>query len=121
MAPERQAGEPPHVVYQRSGKAVSYNLIVRSLLTLAALAPGGLAQACYLCQRLRAEFPALRIVVGRWGCRRDPGKTRQRLLSAGADRVVSTLREARRQAERLIRTPVRVPERSGPVRAPGDA
>jgi predicted PurR-regulated permease PerM len=80
-----------------------------AVVLVAALAPGGLTEACYLCQRLRAEFPALRIVVGRWGPRRDPRKSRQRLLSAGADQVVTTLREARRQLAQWSRIPVPLP------------
>src|SRR5439155_13826553 len=68
-----------------------------ALVFIAALAPSGLTQARYLCRRLRAGFPSLQIVVGRWGRRRDPKKARQHLLAAGADRVVATLAEARSQ------------------------
>jgi predicted PurR-regulated permease PerM len=81
-----------------------------SVVIVAALAPGGLAQARYLCQRLHAQSPTLRIVVGRWGHRRDPKKSRKLLLSAGADRVVTTLREARRQLAQLSRAPARLQE-----------
>jgi hypothetical protein len=80
------------------------------LVFVAALAPGGLAQARYLCQRLHSEFPTLRIVVGRWGHRGDPRKSRKLLLSAGADRVVVTLQEARRQLAQLRRAPTRLQE-----------
>jgi hypothetical protein len=83
-----------------------------AVLFVAALAPGGLAQARYVCQRLHAQFPALRIVVGRWGHRRDPKKARQLLLSAGAERVVTTLREARRELGQLARTPAHLQETS---------
>jgi hypothetical protein len=78
------------------------------LVFVSALAPGGLAQTRYLCQRLRAQFPTLRIVVGRWGYRRDPRKSRKLLLRAGADRVVTTIREARGQVARLTSTTVRL-------------
>jgi hypothetical protein len=81
-----------------------------ALVFVAALAPGGLAQARYLCQRLHSQFPTLRIVVGRWGLRRDPRKSRKLLLAAGAERVVTTLREARSQLTRLTRSPVRLQE-----------
>jgi len=81
-----------------------------ALVFVAALAPGGLAQARYLCRRLHSQFPTLRIVVGRWGLRRDPRKSRKLLLAAGADRVVTTLREARSQLTRLTRNPVRLQE-----------
>jgi predicted PurR-regulated permease PerM len=81
-----------------------------ALVFLAALAPGGLTQARYLCRRLHSQYPALRVVVGRWGCRRDPRRSRRLLLSAGADRVVTTLREARGQLAQLSRAPARLPE-----------
>jgi len=38
-----------------------------ALVFIAAVAPGGLVQTSYLCKRLRARFPRLKIVVGRWG------------------------------------------------------
>jgi predicted PurR-regulated permease PerM len=75
-----------------------------ALVFIAALAPSGLTQARYLCRRLRAGFPSLQIVVGRWGRRRDPTRARQALLAAGADRVVATLAEARRQLAPLSRS-----------------
>jgi hypothetical protein len=78
------------------------------LVFISALAPGGLAQSRYLCQRLHAQFPTLRILVGRWGHRRDPRKSRKLLFHAGADRVVTTIREARDQLTRSTRTAVRL-------------
>jgi hypothetical protein len=75
-----------------------------ALVFIAALAPGGLTQARYLCRRLRSQFPRLRIVVGRWVRRRNARKTRKLLLSAGADRVATTLREAHREVLQLART-----------------
>jgi hypothetical protein len=80
------------------------------LVFLAALAPGGLPQARYLCHRLHSQFPTLQIVVGRLGQRGDPKKSRQLLLDAGADRVVTTLWEARSQLTRFTRTRVRLPD-----------
>jgi predicted PurR-regulated permease PerM len=82
------------------------------LVFVSALASGGLAQARYLCRRLHSQFPTLPIVVGRWGHRRDPGKSRKLLLQAGADRVVTTVREARGQLTRPTRTPVRLQDQS---------
>jgi predicted PurR-regulated permease PerM len=80
------------------------------LVLVSALAPGGLTQARYLCQRLRSQFPTLRIVVGRWGQRRDPRKSRKFLLDVGADRVITTIREARGHMTRPNRISVRAPE-----------
>jgi predicted PurR-regulated permease PerM len=76
-----------------------------ALVFVAALGPGGLTEARYLCRRLRGLSPGLRIVVGRWGSRRDPRRSRKLLLAAGADRVVTTLREARRQLAQLAGAP----------------
>jgi hypothetical protein len=82
-----------------------------AVVFVAALAPGGLAQTRYLCRRLHSQFPTLQIVVGRWGHPRGSKKSRKLLLAAGADRVVATFRDARRQLAQLTRTPVRLQER----------
>jgi predicted PurR-regulated permease PerM/CheY-like chemotaxis protein len=71
------------------------------------LAPAGLTQARYLCRRLRAQSPDLRIVVSRTGDRRGAKKSRRLLLSAGADQVAPTLRESLGQVGQLVRAPVR--------------
>jgi predicted PurR-regulated permease PerM len=81
-----------------------------AIVFIAAVAPGGLAEARYLCERLRSQFPTLRIVSGRWGQRRGPRRSPQALLAAGAERVVTTLREARSQLAQLIRTSARLQE-----------
>jgi hypothetical protein len=78
---------------------------VPPVVLIAALGPGGLTEAGYLCRRLRAQHPEAKIVVGRWGQGRDPKKARARLLTAGADRVAATLREAHSHLLRL--TPLR--------------
>jgi hypothetical protein len=59
---------------------------------IAAIPPGGLAHTRYLCKRLRARFPDLKILVGRWGARdiTTDGPARQ----DGADRTAATLKEA---------------------------
>src|ERR1700674_3206369 len=48
----------------------------------AALPPGGLAQARNLCERLRAQYPDLKIVVGRWGQEEDSEPMKDFLRSA---------------------------------------
>ena len=73
----------------------------RPLILIAAVGPGGLTEARYLCRRLRDQHPGVKIVVGRWGRGKDPKKARALLLSAGADRVAATLPEARTQLIRL--------------------
>jgi predicted PurR-regulated permease PerM len=71
-----------------------------ALICIATLPPGGLAQARYLCKRLRARFPNLKIAVGRWGT--SSGDNNKILLSAGADKVGTTMIETRDQMVQLI-------------------
>jgi hypothetical protein len=66
------------------------------------LSPGALAPARYLCKRLRARHPEVKILVGRWGA--HPGDGQESwdvLLSAGADHVSATLLETRDHAGHL--------------------
>ena len=89
--------------YALSGEIVSLAAEKKpAVLFIAALAPDGLAQTRHLCKRLRARFPAIKILVGRWG-EADPSESdRERLLGAGADAVGTTLRQSRDQLlERL--------------------
>ncbi len=72
------------------------------VVCVGALTPGGLAQARYLCKRLRASFPHQKIVVIRWGLPDNAGQRREELLAAGADLVAVTLLEARTQIAPLV-------------------
>jgi hypothetical protein len=72
------------------------------VVCVSALPPGGLAQARYLCKRLRASFPHQKIVVIRWGLPDNAGQRREELLAAGADLVAITLLEARTQVAPLV-------------------
>jgi predicted PurR-regulated permease PerM len=64
------------------------------LICIAALPPGATTPTRYLCKRLRARFPACKIMVGRWGWTGE-GEANQALLrAAGADEVSMTLRES---------------------------
>jgi predicted PurR-regulated permease PerM len=66
------------------------------VVCIAALPPGGLAHARYLCKRLRQRFPDLKVLVGRWGLAGDHVTVNQSALTAaGADQVTASLREAR--------------------------
>ena len=46
-----------------------------TVVCIGSLPPGGLAQSRYLCKRLRAQFPRLKIIVGRWGLRGSTKET----------------------------------------------
>lgn len=66
------------------------------VVCLGALPASGLAaHTRYLCKRLQAHCPDLRIVVGRWGLRESTGPARRQLEAAGASYVGTTLVETR--------------------------
>ncbi len=60
------------------------------------LPPGGLSQTRYLCKRLRAAFPDLPILVGRWSQDEADEELRTLLRAAGATDVGFTLLDMRR-------------------------
>lgn len=72
-----------------------------ALLCIGAPPPRGQAHSRLLCLRLRARFPDLKIVIGRWGLNDDVEKKRQQLVSAGANDFGTLLAETRRQIEAL--------------------
>jgi predicted PurR-regulated permease PerM len=86
-----------------------------AVVCIGALPPGGLAQTRYLCMRLRAQFPNLKVIVGRWGLLENSERVREKLLSAGADQVVTTLIEARSQLTPLIQALAHVQEAKSDV------
>jgi predicted PurR-regulated permease PerM len=66
-----------------------------AFVCIGSLPPGGLAQTIYLVKRLRAQFPDLRILVGRWGQAENVEQMKARLREAGATEVATTLLETR--------------------------
>ena len=64
------------------------------VICIGALPPSGLAHVRYLCKRLRARFPDVHILVGRWG---DPEveSLSATLTDAGATAVEGTLTEVK--------------------------
>jgi hypothetical protein len=87
-----------------------------AVICIATLPPGGLAQTRYLCKRLRARFPNLKIAVGRWGT--ASGDNYKILLSAGADKVGTTMIETRDQMVQLIQVSRPSEGHSGPTVVP---
>ena len=59
------------------------------------------AHTRYLCKRIRARFPDLRIIVGRWGLGESAAHVRRQLEGAGADYVGLSLVETREQLQRV--------------------
>jgi predicted PurR-regulated permease PerM/CheY-like chemotaxis protein len=68
------------------------------VVLVAAVAPGGVSQTRYLCKRLRAAFPDLPILVGRWSSDEDGEQIRTLLIAAGATEVGFSLMDTRRLA-----------------------
>jgi len=100
----RQAGTEVAVkigLPARAGGAAAQDAAPAAIL-VAAVGPGGLTEARFLCRRLRDQHPGVKIIVGRWGRGKDPRKARPLLLSAGADRVTATLRESQGHLARLV-------------------
>jgi predicted PurR-regulated permease PerM len=81
------------------------------VVVIGALPPGGLAQARYLCKRLRTGVPGVRIVVGRWGATGDVDAVREVLLAAGADAVGGSQQETRDLVLQFVRVSPEVPSR----------
>jgi predicted PurR-regulated permease PerM len=72
------------------------------IVCIGSLPPGGLSHTRLLCKRLRAGFPDLKIVVGRWGLKTEAvRKNREQLLEAGADQFGTTLEETAVQLMQL--------------------
>jgi predicted PurR-regulated permease PerM len=65
------------------------------IVVLGAVPPGGVAQARYLCKRLRAAVPGVRIIVARPGVGDNAEAVRPALMSAGAEAVGTSLVETR--------------------------
>ena len=73
-----------------------------AIVCIGSLPPGGLSHTRLLCKRLRASFPGLKIVVGRWGVKGETDKrNRDQLLEAGADQFGTTLEETAVQLVQL--------------------
>ena len=73
-----------------------------ALVCIGALPPGGLAHARYLCKKLRARFPKVKIIVGRWGLAGGIEANREQLHDAGADLTATTMLETRSQLNSLL-------------------
>src|SRR4029079_18009904 len=71
-----------------------------AVVCISATPPAAVMHARYLCTRLRARLPKVRLVVGLWDTSGDLTKAEKR-IGCGA-RVVSSLAEAREQVRALI-------------------
>ena len=75
---------------------------VPDLACVVSVPPGGLAQARYICRRLRAKLPNTPILVIRPGVQADAHESSQKLTADGAGHVCFSLAEARAFVERRL-------------------
>ena len=64
------------------------------VVCISVVSPSTVIHARYLCTKLRARFPRLKIIVGLWGATENASETANRLRDSGADEVVVSLAEA---------------------------
>ena len=64
------------------------------IVCVSAMPPDAMTKARHLCKRLKDRFPAIKVVVGLWNAGGDVARARDRLLTAGADHVVTDLAAA---------------------------
>src|SRR5262249_14157713 len=76
-----------------------------AMVFIAILPPGGLAQARYLCKRLRKRCAQRPIIVGYWGDERHYDSGLARLRSAGASYLTTSLLQTRSQIRALASLP----------------
>ena len=88
-----------------------------AVVCLGALPASGLAtHTRYLCKRLRASCPEIRIIVGRWGLREQAGPVRRQLEAAGASHVGVTLVETLQHLQTVHGLEMPAPDRlSAPI------
>ena len=89
-----------------------------ALVFVAVIPPGGLAQARYLCARLRKRFEGLPIVVGYFGRPRDFDRLLVRLRASGASYVTTSMLQSRGQIGALLSSPGQAPAAAGTALTP---
>lgn len=91
------------------------------VLFISAAPPAAVLPARYLCKKLRARFPETPIVVGLWGAEGDLTRASERLVSAGATKLVVDAATAVQELS-LLRQPllqgVRIEGRVEPLAEP---
>ena len=85
---------------------------------ISVVSPSTVIQARYLCVKIRARFPQLKIVIGLWGMTQSVTDATRRLRDSGADEVVTTLADAVVQLGKYVPT---LAEQMIPAPIPADA
>jgi len=70
-----------------------------AIICIGSLVPGGMAHTRYVCRKLLARYPDIRIVVGRWGLKERVEETVAQLRDVGATSVGTTLAETSNQID----------------------
>jgi predicted PurR-regulated permease PerM len=73
-----------------------------TVVLVGSLPPGGLAQARYLCKRIKSQCPTVKVAVGRWGEKENLERMQKRLQASGADLVAASLADTRTQVVPLL-------------------
>ncbi len=89
-------------VERTAGEGAAEAQQLPDLVCVVSVPPGGLAQARYICRRLRAKLPQTPILVIRPGAQADGQESARRLTLDGAGEVCFTLAEARTFVERQL-------------------
>src|SRR5262249_46661878 len=80
-----------------------------AIICIATIPSQGLAHTRYLCKRLRARFPELKILVCCYELPEAADRASKRLQEAGADQIATTLRESRDQLRPLLQVMSHLP------------
>jgi len=72
------------------------------LACISVVAPSTIIHARYLCKKVRAKLPTIKIMIGLWGATENIAETSQRLGDSGADQVVVSLGEAVRKIAEVM-------------------
>jgi predicted PurR-regulated permease PerM len=100
--PKKVAVESVGSAYLTSEVAAVAEQKLPDLVCVISIPPGGLAQARYICRRLRAKLPQTPILVIRPGVQADGKGSAQKLTSDGATQVCFTLEEAHTAASQQL-------------------
>jgi hypothetical protein len=68
---------------------------------ISVVAPSTVIHARFLCTKLRARFPTLKIIVGLWGATERVAEATKRLHDSGADETVTSLAAAMQEITAL--------------------
>jgi len=104
-----QLFDPKRVAVQSVGSAYLASEVTTTaateapdLICVVSIPPGGLAQARYICRRLRAKLPDTPIVVIRPGVQGKNRESAEQLTSDGASSVVFTLQDAQLKVDQHL-------------------